>query len=119
KTKIFTSRQIRGVDGCALGSGTLAGYAFANTNPGTVVRINLATGDTTLIASGGDRGDFVSVDPDSGSLLLTQTSTIVRLVPPAGGCFGASFTISASAGEHGVIRPNGEVSVACGGDTTF
>jgi hypothetical protein len=77
------------VDGTALGAGTLAGNIFVNTNAGTVVEVNLTTLARTLIATGGTRGDFVTVDPTNGTLLLTQTNQIFRLTAPPGGSFGA------------------------------
>ena len=58
---------------------------FVNTNGGTVVEVNLATKVQTLIASGGSRGDFVTVDPSNNTLLLTQSDRILRL---SGGNFG-------------------------------
>jgi hypothetical protein len=86
---MFDSGFIPGdIDGASLGSGILAGNIFVNTNDGTVVEVNLATGLQTLIATGGSRGDFVAVDPGNGSLLLTQTDRIARLTPPPGGGFG-------------------------------
>jgi hypothetical protein len=87
--QIFDSGFIPGqIDGASLGTGILAGNIFVNTNFGTVVEVNLATGLQTLIAAGGSRGDFVTVDPTNGSLLLTQTDSILRLTPPPGGGFG-------------------------------
>jgi hypothetical protein len=77
-----------GLDGTALGTGTLAGNIFANTNGGTVVEINLTTLAQTTIATGGTRGDLVKVDPN-GSLLLTQSTEVLRLTAPPGGGFGS------------------------------
>jgi hypothetical protein len=77
-----------GVDGTAIGTGALAGNLFVNTNKGTIYEVNLGTNAQTLIANGGTRGDFVSVDPTNGTLLLTQTDSIVRLSAPSGGGFG-------------------------------
>ncbi len=74
-----------GVDGTASGYGKLAGNLFVNNNDGTFVEINLATDAQTLIASGGSRGDFVTVDPTNNTLLLTQSDRILRL---SGGNFG-------------------------------
>ncbi len=78
-----------GIDGTASGYGNLAGNIFVNTNGGTVFEVNLTTDAQTLIASGGSRGDFVTVDfsngPFNGTLLLTQTDRIVRLTDTGGG----------------------------------
>lgn len=87
-TKVFESGVIPGADGCALGTGSLAGYLFVNTNGGSVVQVSLATGVQTILASGGSRGDLVSVDTNNGSLLITQASSILRITAPAGGGFG-------------------------------
>src|SRR4051794_26329966 len=54
---------------------------FINTNGGTVVEVNLATSVQTLIASGGSRGDFVTVDANNATLLVPQTDRIIRLTP--------------------------------------
>jgi hypothetical protein len=88
--KVFDSGFIPdGIDGSALGSGTLAGNIFVNTNGGTIVEVNLLTTAQTLIASGGSRGDLVEIDPN-GSLLLTQTDRVLRLTGPTGGGFGGT-----------------------------
>ncbi len=75
------------VDGTALGTGTLAGYLFANANSGNFYQVEIATGTITLLASGGSRGDFVQVDPSNGTLLITQTDSVLRLTAPEGGGF--------------------------------
>jgi hypothetical protein len=74
-------------DGVALGTGSLLGNLFVNTNGGTLVEVNVATLSQTVIASGGTRGDLVYVDPHDDSLLLTQTDSILRLTAPTGGGF--------------------------------
>ena len=92
--QVFDSGFIPGaIDGTASGYGKLAGNLFVNTNGGTVVEVNLATDaqgnhPQTLIASGGSRGDFVTVDPTNNTLLLTQSDRILRLTPGKGGGFG-------------------------------
>lgn len=85
---VFQSGAIVGnstPDGMAVGIGPLAGSIFTNTNDGQVVAVNLVTKVQTVIASGGSRGDFVTLDPNDGSLLLTQTDEVLRLTPPSGG----------------------------------
>jgi autotransporter-associated beta strand protein len=85
---VFDSGSIPGKpDGNAVGTGSLAGNLFVNTNAGTLVEINLATQAQTLIASGGSRGDFVSVDPTNGTLFVTQSTSLARLIPSSGGGF--------------------------------
>ncbi|WP_435011411.1 PEP-CTERM sorting domain-containing protein [Tundrisphaera lichenicola] len=85
--KVFDSGAIGvGIDGTAVGTGSLSGNIFANFNDGKVIEINLKTLAQTTIATGGSRGDFVTVDPN-GTLLLTQTDSIIRLTAPSGGGF--------------------------------
>ncbi len=78
-----------GIDGLALGSGRLQGNIFVNTNSGDLWEVNLTTDAVTLIGFGGSRGDFVEVDPNDGSLLITQSDRILRLYAPTGGGFGS------------------------------
>ncbi len=103
--KVFDSGRIDGVDGTVLGQGSLAGKLYANTNFGELFEIDLI--DPTqrrLIISNGTRGDFVSVDPYDGTLLVTQSTGILRLTAPAGGSFSnqsvpepSSFLVFAAA----------------------
>ncbi len=102
KNQVFDSGFISTVDGTALGFGSLAGNIFANTNDGRIVEVNLSNSAQTLIASGGSRGDFVTVDPN-GTLLITQTSSIVRLTPGAGG----SFSSTPEPGTVGLLLASG------------
>ena len=76
-----------GIDGTALGSGTLAGNIFVNTNGGLLIKVNLTTLAQTVLVSGGSRGDFVTVDANDGTLLFTQTDSVMRLTAPTGGGF--------------------------------
>jgi sugar lactone lactonase YvrE len=76
-----------GADGSALGFGTLQGKLFVNTHEGYLIEIDMTTGVKTLLASGGSRGDLAKADPYNGSLLLTQSNSILRLTPPPGGSF--------------------------------
>jgi len=90
KVQTFDSGVIpENPDGVAIGEGNISGNLFVNTNGGTLYEINTTTLAKTLIASGGTRGDFVEVDPN-GSLLMTQTDSIMRLTPPSGGTFSAT-----------------------------
>lgn len=84
--QVFDSGNVGDVDGTALGTGVLSGKIFGNTNSGNVIEVDLTSLSATTIATGGSRGDFVTVDPN-GSLLLTQTDSILRLTPPGGGSF--------------------------------
>jgi len=86
--QVYDSGFILGADGAALGTGALAGNIFVNTNYGEIWEVTLGAHPVqTLIASGGSRGDLVNADPN-GSLLLTQTDSVLRLTPGPGGGFG-------------------------------
>jgi len=88
KSMVFDSGTIPGApDGIALGTGSLAGNLFVNTNGGTLVEVNLATTTQTVMASGGSRGDFVTVDPTNDTLLVSQSDRLVRLTAPPGAGF--------------------------------
>ena len=99
-TQVYNSGQIPGVvDGLALGTGNFAGKLFVNTNGGTLVEVDLSTNAQTVIASGGSRGDFVSVDPTNDTLLITQSDSVLRL---SGATFApepASIGLGALAGS--------------------
>jgi len=85
---VFDSGAIGGgIDGIAVGQGTLAGNLYVNTNGGTLVEVNTSSLAQTVIADSGSRGDFVTVDPN-GTLLLTQGTEILRLTAPTGASFG-------------------------------
>ncbi|HYR59369.1 MAG TPA: VCBS repeat-containing protein, partial [Chthoniobacteraceae bacterium] len=111
--KVFDSGPISRVDGTAVGAGKLSGFLFANTNFGEVWQVDLKhPGKNTLIASGGSRGDFVTADPNDGSLLLTQTDEVVRLIPPRGSFFGSGETVVVGAGTGSqvqVLKSDGSV----------
>lgn len=100
-TLAYTSPAVgSGIDGIAIGLGTLVGYLYTDHNDGTMWEIGLPGGPTpgslNKIADGGSRGDFIAIDPSvysggpSGfpSLLVTQSDRIMRLDPPGGGWFG-------------------------------
>jgi hypothetical protein len=89
----FDSGFISGADGAALGSGGLLGKLIVNTNFGEVWEVDLNTSIQVLIANGGSRGDLVSVDTaGNGSLLLSQSDSIVRLTNDNGGFQGGITT---------------------------
>jgi hypothetical protein len=133
KALVFDSGKIGGgPDGIALGKGPVAGNLFVNTNGGTVVEVNLATAAKTVIASGGSRGDFVTVDPNNGTLLLTQSDRIMRLVPgvfaipqlatttaldvaPTISSFGQPVTLTAVVATAGTGTPTGTVTFTIDG----
>jgi len=81
--EVFDSGPINGgPDGTAIGTfGNLAGKLFVNTNAGQVVEIDTTTLAQTVLATGGTRGDFITVDPLNHTLLITQTDDILRLTP--------------------------------------
>ena len=84
KLQVFDSGLIAGSpDGAAVGTGLFANELFVNTHSGELIEINLLTSAQTLIATGGSRGDFVTVDPTNDTLLITQTDSILRLTGAA------------------------------------
>lgn len=83
KKLVFDSGFLLGADGIAIGTGSLAGQLFVNTNYGQIFQIDLKSQIITLIATGGSRGDYIAVDPN-GSLLVTTGYGVWRLTPPAG-----------------------------------
>jgi hypothetical protein len=85
--QVFDSGAIAGgPDGTAIGAtGPLANKIFVNTNDGHLIEIDLTTLAQTILLENGSRGDFVNVDPLNGTLLITQTDSILRLTPIAGG----------------------------------
>ena len=105
---VFNPGTVNSSDGTAVGTGALAGNIFANTNDGRLVEINLSTTAQTVIASGGSRGDFVKVDPSNGTLLLTQSDSILRLT---GGVFSVPHPIisltSSAPSLYGNMLTNG------------
>jgi hypothetical protein len=113
KAQVYASGTIAGTpDGTALGTGALAGDLFVNTNGGTLVEINLSTNVQTVVATGGSRGDFVVVDPNNDSLLLTQTDRVLRLTAPNGSGFeGAAPLPSTALGGLGLFGALGLVQV--------
>jgi hypothetical protein len=80
KAQVFDSGFINGgVDGTALGGGIFGNDIFVNTNGGQVFEVNLTSDASTLIATGGSRGDFVIPDLLNGTLLVTQSDRIDRI----------------------------------------
>jgi RHS repeat-associated protein len=121
---VFDSGFVAGdPDGTALAVGALAGKLFVNTNQGTVVEVDLQTLGQTLVATGGTRGDFVAVDPNNGTLLLTQTGNVVRLTPPSGGGFTQepglpNWTVYLDTNNNGRLDP-GEPTAVSGANGVF
>jgi hypothetical protein len=82
--QVFDSGFISGgPDGVAVGTGAFAGELLVNTNGGNLYEINETTLAQALIATGGSRGDFVTVDPTNGTFLITQSDRIMRLSGPS------------------------------------
>jgi DNA-binding beta-propeller fold protein YncE len=84
-SQVFDSGIVNSVDGTIAGIGPLAGLVFGNTNDGRFVQVNLTTLAQTVIANGGSRGDYVTLDQSNGTLMMTQSDRILRLAPPVGG----------------------------------
>ena len=95
---VFNSGGIPGnPDGTALGTGALANDLFVNTNGGQLIEIDLTTKAQTVIGTGGSRGDFVVVDPNNDSLLLTQTDSVLRITAPNGSGFQGAAPLPSTA----------------------
>ena len=77
--EVFQSGAIGAPDGIAFGKGVLKGNLIVNTNYGVVYAVDIATGSPTVIASGGSRGDYVAIDPNNGTILITQSDRIMRI----------------------------------------
>jgi hypothetical protein len=104
---LWTLPSNSGPDGLALGtSGQIAGKLIVNTNDGSVIEIDTATGIQTVIATGGSRGDFAAVDTIDNSLLLTQGDEIIKLSPINGG-FTAVPGPVVGAGLPGLVMAGG------------
>ncbi len=72
-------------DGTAVGGTAGSQFLAVNENNGNVMMVNLTTGAQTLIASGGTRGDFVTVGSDE-CLYATQSASIERVTSSDGTC---------------------------------
>lgn len=97
KAQVFDSGAIPGgPDGTAIGAGFFAGELFVNTNSGQLIEINQSTHAQTLLATGGSRGDFVTVDPNNDTLLLTQTDRVLRVT-------GITFTTTPEPTSLGLV----------------
>jgi hypothetical protein len=70
--------------GLPQGSGAIP-FLMINRIDGTVTRVDLTTGATTDILTGGTRGDFAAVD-SHGCLYVTQSDRIVRITAADGSC---------------------------------
>jgi sugar lactone lactonase YvrE len=72
-------------DGAAVGGTAGSQFLAVNENNGNIMMVTLTTGAQTLIASGGTRGDFVTVGAD-GCLYATQSASIERVTKSDGTC---------------------------------
>src|SRR5207302_6403319 len=70
------------------------GHLYVSTVDGALLDVDLTSRSQTMIASGGQRGDLLTFDPNDGSLLVTQTDRIVRVRFPTGPA--TSFRVVAS-----------------------
>lgn len=61
-----------------ISGGALNGDIVVNTNAGNLYLLD-ALGSSTLIASGGSRGDYTAPDYTNGTLFVTQSDSIYRL----------------------------------------
>ena len=101
-----------GPDGIVFGAqGTpLQGYVFSNNNDGTVDEISSDGTQVTIIASGGDRGDWIFLD-NQGDLLLIQgiqNHYLTRLSQRFGGRWvsaGSSLCADLGCGAQAATTP--------------
>jgi hypothetical protein len=91
-------------DGIAVGLAPQSGPPFlvVNRTDGAVTRLDLSKSppEQSNVFTGGSRGDFVAVD-SRGCLYITQTSSIVRIVPPGKHCDLTPSTPGAGTGAGG------------------
>jgi len=92
KQKVFDSGQFSSTDGMpdgiSIGTGDLRLNLFINTNGGSIIQIYTPNPTVHIaIAHLGSRGDLTAVDPYDGTLLLSQSDQIDRLIPPPGSGF--------------------------------
>ena len=73
-----------------ISAGALDGDIVVNNNDGTVGLINPASDTTTIIATGGGRGDFVGPDLTNGTLFLSSAGEGIERLGISGGCIGSS-----------------------------
>lgn len=74
--------SVSGADGMGIitsSNAALNGQIIVNTTNGNVVMMDPTTFAQTIIANGGSRGDYTAADYNDGSLLLTQSDSIMRL----------------------------------------
>ncbi len=80
---VYTSPSISGADGTGvISGGTFNGDIIVNTNFGEIYLLDPTTNTSTLIATGGTRGDYTQVDPTNGSLFLDYADEVDRLTCP-------------------------------------
>jgi hypothetical protein len=85
---VFNFSSSHGPDGTGvIAGGPFNGFVVVNNNDGTVSLVDPTGASSTIIASGGTRGDFTSPDTNNGTLLLSEVDLSLRLAAP-GGSFG-------------------------------
>jgi hypothetical protein len=92
---VFDSGPIAGgPSGLAIGTGRFGGHLYVSTTDGSLLDIDLSSRTQAMLATGGQRGDFLTFDPNDDSLMVTQTDRIVRIKFPTGPA--VSFRIDAA-----------------------
>jgi hypothetical protein len=81
-------------------------YVLVNSTDGTVTRVEFSKSppEQSTVLSGGSRGDFVAVN-SRGCLFVTQTSSIVKIVPSGTPCDLAPTTPGAGTGSGPALHP--------------
>jgi hypothetical protein len=81
--QVFSAGGFSGPDGTGVISGGLFnGDIIVNDNFGNISLLDPITKLSTVIASGGTRGDYTQVDTNNGSLLLDYSDIVARLTCP-------------------------------------
>ncbi len=89
-TQVFDSGAIATADGALIANLAGTPVLFVNTNNGDLYQVDLTTAAQTLIATGGSRGDLVSLDTTNNTAILSQSDSLLRLSLPAGSTFGST-----------------------------
>ena len=78
---VYDSGYLGSPDGTGViqGNNLFAGDVVANSNDGNVWLLDPGKHTSTLLATGGSRGDYVGVDSTNGTLFLSQTDSVYRL----------------------------------------
>jgi uncharacterized protein YqfB (UPF0267 family) len=107
-------------DAIALGVGRFIGHLYIGSHDGQVIDTDIATNTSITLASGGSPINTITIDPNNGSLLVTQLDRIVRSsfppgpattfqidAPPASIVAGQPFSLTVTALDAGGYQAPG------------